>query len=84
MTCRGVRIGILVSAAGFAALGIITEVDGRFVLSGGTEMKVVAGQKQPSVHIPLPWVPTLYRPVRLAYQAEKEASIKRPNGWLQS
>jgi len=67
MTSRGVRIGALVSAAGLAALGIMAEVDGRFGLSGVTEMKVVAGQEQPSVHITLPWVPTLYRPVKLAY-----------------
>jgi len=46
ITCRGVRIGALVSAAALAALGIIAEVDGRFGLSGITEMKVVAGQEQ--------------------------------------
>jgi len=67
MTCRGVRIVALVSAAGLATLGIIAEMDGRFGLFGVTEMKVVAGQEQPSVHIPLPWVATLYRPVKLAY-----------------
>jgi hypothetical protein len=53
-----VRIGALVSAAALAALGIIAEVDGRFGLSGITEMKVVAGREQFSVHIPLHCVPT--------------------------
>jgi len=74
MTCRGVRVEALVSAAGLVALGIIAEVDGRFGLSGVTEMKVVAGQEQPSVHIPLPWVHTLDHPVKLAYhyQAGRE------------
>jgi hypothetical protein len=67
VTSRGMRIGALVSAAGLAALGIIAEVDGRFGLSGVTEMKVVAGLEQPSVHIPLPWVSTLDQPVKLAY-----------------
>jgi hypothetical protein len=56
ITSRGLRIGALVSSAGLAGLGIITEVDGRFGLSGITEMKVVAGLAQPSVHIPLPCV----------------------------
>ena len=56
ITCRGVRIGALVSAAALAAIGIIAEVDGRFGLSGLTEMKVVAGQEQFSVPIPLPWI----------------------------
>lgn len=46
MTCRNVRIGALVSAVSFASLGAIAEVDGRFGLSGVTEMKVVAGQEQ--------------------------------------
>jgi phosphohistidine phosphatase SixA len=72
MTSRGLRIGALVSAAGLAGLGIIAEVDGRFGLSGVTEMKVLAGLEQPSVHIPLPWVPALYRPVKLAHQAGRE------------
>jgi len=58
ITCRGVRIGALVSAAALAAIGIIAEVDGRFGLSGVTEMKVVAGQEQFSAHIPLPWITT--------------------------
>ena len=58
ITCRGVRIGALVSAAALAALGIIAEVDGRFGLFGITEIKVVAGQEQFAVHIPLHCVPT--------------------------
>jgi hypothetical protein len=69
---RSVRIGALVSAAGLAALGIIAEVDGRFGLTGATEMKVVAGLEQPSVHIPLPWVPSLHHPVKLAYHPGRE------------
>jgi len=72
LTSRGLRIGALVSAAGLAALGIIAEVDARFGLSGATEMKVVAGLEQPSVHIPLLWVPTPHRPVKLAHQARRE------------
>ena len=72
MTSRGLRIGSLVSAAGLAALGIIAEVDGRFGLTGATEMKVVAGLEQPSVHIPLPWVPSLHHPVKLAYHHGRE------------
>jgi phosphohistidine phosphatase SixA len=72
MTCRGLRIGALVSAVGLVALGMTAEVDGRFGLSGVTEMKVVAGQEQPSVRIPLPWVPTLGHPVKLAYHAGRE------------
>ena len=51
------RIGALVSVA-LAALGIIAEVDGRFGLFGITEIKVVAGQEQFAVHIPLHFVPT--------------------------
>ena len=58
VTCRGVRVGALVSAAALAALGIIAEVDGRFGLFGITEIKVVAGQEQLAVHIPLHFVPT--------------------------
>ena len=58
ITCRGVRIGALLSAAALAALGIIVEVDGRFGLFGITEIKVVAGQEQLLVHIPLQCVPT--------------------------
>ena len=58
ITCRDVRIGALVFAAALAAIGIIAEVDGRFGLSGVTEMKVVAGQEQFSAHIPLPWITT--------------------------
>ena len=58
ITCRGVRVGALVSAAALAALGIIAEVDGRFGLFGITEIKVVAGQEQLAVHIPLHFVPT--------------------------
>jgi phosphohistidine phosphatase SixA len=72
MTCRGVRIGALVFAVGLTALGIIAEVDARFGLSGVTERKVIAGQEQLSVHIPLPWGHTLYRPEKLAYQAKRE------------
>ena len=72
MTSRGLRIGALAFAAGLAALGIIAEVDGRFGLSGVTEMKVVAGLEQPSVHIPLPRAPTLYCPVKLAHQPGRE------------
>jgi len=53
-----VRVGALVSAAALAALGIIAEVDGRFGLFGITEIKVVAGQEQLAVHIPLHFVPT--------------------------
>jgi hypothetical protein len=56
LTSHGLRIGALVFAAGLAALGIIAEVDARFGLSGVTEMKVVAGQEQLSLHIPQPWV----------------------------
>jgi len=69
---RSVRIGALVSAAGLAALGIIAEVDGRFGLTGATEMKVVAGLEQPSVYIPLPWVTSLHHPVKLAYHPGRE------------
>ena len=58
ITCRGVRIGALVSAAALAALGIIVEVDGRFGIFGITQIKVVAGQEQLVVHIPLHCVPT--------------------------
>ena len=72
ITSRGLRIGALVSAAGLAALGIIAEADARFGLSGITEMKVVAGLEQPSVHIPLPWAPTFYCPVKLAHQPGRE------------
>lgn len=53
MTSRGIRDGALIAAAGFGVLGIAAEVDGRFGLSGATEMKVVAGLEQPSVHITL-------------------------------
>jgi len=56
ITCRGVRIGALAAAAALAAIGILAEVDGRFGLSGLTEMKVVAGQEQFSVPIHLPWI----------------------------
>jgi len=55
-TCRGVRIAALAAAVALAAIGIIAEVDGRFGLSGLTEMKVVAGQEQFSVPIHLPWI----------------------------
>jgi hypothetical protein len=58
LTSRGVRNGALISAACLAALGIIAEVDGHFGLSGLTEIKVVAGQEQLYVHIPLIWFPT--------------------------
>jgi hypothetical protein len=54
MTSRGVRDGALIAAAGFGVFGIAAEVDGRFRLSGATEMKVVAGLEQPIVHIALP------------------------------
>lgn len=64
ITSRDVRTGAFVSAVVLAALGIIAEVDGRFGLSGVTEMKVVAGQEQLSVHIPSPCVPKLNHPVR--------------------
>jgi hypothetical protein len=57
ITCRGVRIGALVSAAALVALGFIAEVDGHFGLFGITEIKVVAGQEQLAVHIPLHCVP---------------------------
>ena len=56
LTSHVLRIGALVFAAGLAALGIIAEVDARFGLSGVTEMKVVAGQEQLSLHIPQLWV----------------------------
>lgn len=72
MTSRNLRTAALVSAASFAALGITAEVDGHFGLSGITDMEVVAGQKQPSVHIPLPWDHTKNHQVKLAYQAGKE------------
>jgi phosphohistidine phosphatase SixA len=75
MTCRGVRTGALVSAATLAFLGIIAEVDGRFRLFGVTEMKVIAGQEQPSVHIPLPWAPALYHRVKLADQVGRKKYI---------
>jgi phosphohistidine phosphatase SixA len=57
LTSRVVSNGDLISAASLAALGIIAEVDGRFGLSGLTEIKVVAGQEQLYVHIPQHLVP---------------------------
>jgi hypothetical protein len=56
MTSRGIRAGALMAAAGFGVFGIAAEVDGRFGLSGATEMKVVAGLEQPIVHIALPGI----------------------------
>lgn len=72
MTSRGLRIGALASAVGLTALGVTAEVDGHFELSGITDMEVIAGQKQPSVHIPLPWDHTNNHQVKLAYQVGKE------------
>ena len=75
ITSRGVRVGALVFAVALAALGMIAEVDGRFGLSGVTEMKVVAGQEQLSVHIPLHRDHPLDRPVRLADQAGRKKKV---------
>ncbi len=78
ITCRGVRIGALVSAAALAALGIIAEVDGRFGLSGITEIKVVAGQEQLSVHIPLHCVPVQREQTKaLRLKQEKLIELQR-------
>ena len=78
ITCRGVKIGALIFAATLVALGIIAEVDGRFGLSGITEMKVVAGQEQLSVHIPMNYVPTQrYRTKALRLKKEELIELQR-------
>jgi hypothetical protein len=78
ITCRGVRIGALVSAAALAALGIIAEGDGRLGLSGITEIKVVAGREQFSVHIPLHCVPAQREQTKaLRLKQEKRIELQR-------
>ena len=53
-------------------------MDGRFGLSGITEMKVVAGQEQLSVHIPMNYLPTQrYRTKALPLKHEELIELQR-------